>query len=116
MPELENHLGTIGVSDRYLYSLVRYTVSKCYGVAGLGKTCGKSFAAYAAEKAGISKNISIDIRGGKLSIKLHITVIFGVNISAVTDSLVHKLRYTIQEKTGMDVGKVTVYIDGMTDC
>ncbi len=114
MPELENHLGTIGISDKYLYSLVEYTVSTCYGVAGLGKTCGKSFVSYAAEKAGIGKNISIDIRGGKLFIKLHITVIFGVNISAVSDSLVHKLRYTVQEKTGMEVGKVTVFIDGMT--
>ena len=37
-----------------------------------------------------------------------------MNVSAVTDSLVHKLRYTIKDKTGMDVSRVTVYIDGMT--
>ena len=115
MPELENHLGTIGISDKYLYSLVEYTVSTCYGVAGLGKR-GSLFSAI-MDKAGIGmgKAVNIDIHGGKLVIGLHVVVIFGVNISAVTDSLVHKLRYTIKDKTGMDISRVTVYIDGMTD-
>ncbi len=115
MPELENHLGTIGISDKYLYSLVEYTVSTCYGVAGLGKR-GSLFSVI-MDKAGIGtgKAVNIDIHGGKLVIGLHVEVIFGVNISAVTDSLVHKLRYTIKDKTGMDISRVTVYIDGMTD-
>ena len=116
MPELENHLGTIGISDEYLYSLVKYTVSTCYGVAGIGRINGKNFVSLIMEKAGFSKGktINIDIHGGKLTIEIHISVIFGVNVSAVTDSLVHKLRYTIKDKTGMDVSRVTVYIDGMT--
>lgn len=117
MPKLENHLGSVGISDKYMYSLVEYTVSTCYGVAGLGCIGKKSFVRTAAEKVGAEKNkaVTIGVRGGKLVIGLHITVIYGVNISAVTDSLVHKLRYTVSEKTGVEIGRITVYIDGMTD-
>lgn len=116
MLALENHLGTIGISEEYLYSLVEYTVSTCYGVAGLGDPYDKNFISLALKKAGVGKGktVQLDIRGGKLIVGLHITLIFGVNISAVADSLVHKLRYTIEEKTGLEISKVTVYIDGMS--
>ena len=116
MLALENHLGTIGISEKYLYSLVEHTVSTCYGVAGLGRPYGKSPADFILKKSGLrlGKSVRLDMNGGKLTVGLHITVIFGVNIAAVTDSLAHKLCYTIEEKTGLKISKVTIYVDGMT--
>lgn len=114
---LENHLGTIGISEKYLYSLVKHTVSTCYGVSGLGGPCGNRPVAFILKNAeiGSGRIVDIDINKGKLTVGVHITVIFGVNIAAVTDSLAHKLRYVIEQKTGLEISRVTVYIDGMTD-
>ena len=42
----ENHLGTIGVSEEYLTSLIGYTASTCFGVVDLNnaeKKSGTSF-------------------------------------------------------------------------
>ena len=116
MLALENHLGTIGISEKYLYSLVEYTVSTCYGVAGLNRPYGKSPADFILKKSGLGmgKSVQLDMNGGKLTVGIHITVIFGVNIAAVSDSLAHKLRYTIEEKTGLEIKKVIIYIEGMT--
>lgn len=35
MLTVENHLGEIGISKECLSSLIGYTASKCFGVAGL---------------------------------------------------------------------------------
>ena len=115
MLALENHLGTIGISEKYLYSLVEHTVSTCYGIAGLDRPYEKSPADFILKKTGLNKgkSVRIDINGRKLNVGIHITVIFGVNIAAVSDSLAHKLCYTIEEKTGLKISRVTIYVDGM---
>lgn len=115
MLTVENHLGTIGISREYLLDLIGHTASTCFGVAGLNDAKGKTGLASIFRKAEIGKKecVKLTVQNGKLSVGLHISVVFGVNISAVVDSLVHKIRYTIEEKTGLEVSKVTVYVDGM---
>ena len=115
MLTVENHLGTIGISKEYLLDLISHTASTCFGVAGINEAENKPGLASIFRKAEIGKKecVKLTVQNGKLSVGLHISVVFGVNISAVVDSLVHKIRYTIEEKTGLEVSKVTVYVDGM---
>ena len=50
---------------------------------------------------------------GGLVIDLHIAVTYGVNISAIVKSIVNKVRYTVEEATGLQVAKVNVFVDDM---
>jgi hypothetical protein len=36
-----------------------------------------------------------------------------LNISALLNSIVNKVRYVVEEATGLDVHKVNVYVDAM---
>lgn len=111
----ENHLGTIGVSEEYLTSLIGYTASTCVGVVDLNTAEKKQGLLTIFRKAemGAKKCVHLETRDGKLIIGLHITVTFGANISAVANSLAHKIRYTIEDKTGFKVSKITIYVDGI---
>lgn len=117
MLNIENHLGTISISKEYLSSLISHTVSTCFGVAGLNSADGNSLLSTLFKKADMGKKecVKLSVKDGKLVVALHITVVFGTNISAIVDSVVHKIRYTVEEKTGLQVGKVTVFVDGMKD-
>ena len=53
------------------------------------------------------------MRNQKLVIDLHILVAYGTNISAIVKSITHKVRFTVEEKTGFQVARVNVFIDGM---
>lgn len=59
------------------------------------------------------KGVKVHITGGRLVLDLHIVVTYGVNISAIVQSIIHKVRYTVEDATGMEVAKVNVYVDGM---
>ena len=114
MLTIENHLGTISISKEYLTSLVAHTASTCFGVADLNDAGDKGLASiFRKAEMGRKECVRLSVNNGKLVIALHISVVFGTNISAIVDSVVHKIRYTIEEKTGLEVGKVTVYVDGM---
>ena len=87
MAEFETHLGKITLTDKYLKKLVGHTASSC------------------------GDGVSVDFRDGKLEIGLHICVVLGTNISAASDSLAHKIKYTVEENTGLTVSKVSVFVE-----
>jgi uncharacterized alkaline shock family protein YloU len=57
--------------------------------------------------------VQVRVSGKRLVIDLHIIVAYGVNISAITQSIVHKVSYTVEEATGFEVARVNVFVDGI---
>ncbi len=117
MVSVENHIGKITVSEKYLTELVKHTVTGCFGVADVCSvnTFHSVLSAVTGGKAG-NKNKGVYIhttKDGGLIIDLHIKVTYGTNISAVVNSIIHKVSFTVEEAAGTDVHKVNVYVDGM---
>lgn len=112
--KVENHLGTIDISNEYLTSLIGHTVTSCFGVAQMNSYGAKQGIRSLLNKNNvIDKGVIIRQSRDKVIIDLHITVSYGVNISAIVDSIVNKVRYTVQQETDITVLKVNVFIDGM---
>ena len=63
----------------------------------------------------LDQGVSVKSNGTDLTINLHIVVTYGVNISAIVDSITNKVRYTVEQATGLVVKKINVYVDGMKE-
>jgi len=120
MVKIENHLGTIDISQEYFACLIGSAVSQCYGVAGMEKTgTRQGLRSLFSRRSFADQGVSVRSAPGgygeadKLVVDLHIAVIYGMNISAIAKSIVNKVRYTVEEATGLDVKKVNVFVDGM---
>ena len=113
MVKLENHLGIIEISENFLSNLVGNAASRCFGVAGMASTQGKLVSLLNKNSNQPNKAVRIRYNGDELNIDLHIIVTYGVNISAISKSIVNKVRYTVEQATSLHVGKVNVYVDGM---
>ncbi|MBQ8569438.1 MAG: Asp23/Gls24 family envelope stress response protein [Oscillospiraceae bacterium] len=114
MVNIDNYLGSIELSYSYLSDLVRYVSSGCFGVAALNPDDKlHSFFRFLKNGAYNDNGTAIAVRNGQIYIGLHITVLYGTNISAVSENLAHKVKYAIEDKTGLKVGKITVFIDGI---
>ena len=64
----------------------------------------KNFYSYVVSSGFLEKTPVVDI---------HIEVVHGMNISAIAKSMVNKIRYTVEEATGLSVKKVNVFVDGI---
>lgn len=123
MIKINTHLGAIELTNSYLSSLIGHTAASCFGVVKMNPA-----GASQGVKSTILKSDSID-NGVKVTtpkgtdrlkkdtdrlvIDLHITVMYGVNVAAITDSIMNKVRYTVERETGLKVDKVNVFVDGM---
>lgn len=114
MIKLKNHLGTIEISKNVFINLIGSTATSCFGVAAMAAP--NPAAGFWQKLQGMredSRGVSIRTRNGGLIIDLHIIVTYGINISAIVKSIMHKVSYTVEEVTGIPVEHVNVFVDGM---
>ena len=118
MIKYENQNGYIEITNNYFANLVGRAAQSCFGVTGMvnpntyqtiknvikNKVSGEN-----SDQGVIVKSVN-----GELSIDLHIAVSYGVNINAIVDSIVNKVRYTVEEATELRVSKVNVYVDALS--
>lgn len=114
---VQNHCGGIRYTKAFFDELVSQTVVSCFGVAEMN-------AASPAEDLMVripiiknlfsaGKGVSVKLSDKKISISIHISITYGTNAAAVTNSIRHKLSYVVEEQTGLPVERVNVYIDGL---
>ncbi len=116
MIRVKNHVGEITVSQDYLMSLISSTVTNCFGVVRMNVSSPKqTIRAALPFFKGKTDDCGVAVRVGKdkLVVELHITVMYGVNVSAVVKSIMNKVRYTVEESTGISVERVNVYVESL---
>lgn len=114
MVRLQNHIGKIDISNGYFESLVGDTVINCFGVAAMSEVGPAEGFWNKLRKRNPHRGIKIKYQKSKLIIELHIIVHYGTNISAIVKSIINKVRYTVEEATGLNVARVNVFVDSMT--
>ena len=57
------------------------------------------------------------MRGDRQSIvvDLHICVVYGLNIAAISKSIINKVTYVVEDATGIKVEKVIVHVEQMKE-
>ena len=114
MIRIENRYGTIEISQEYFRYLVGTAVSSCYGVAGMVRNgTRQGLRSLLSRRTYADDGIRVRSDGDRLVVDIHIEVIYGMNIAAIAKSIVNKVRYTVEEATGLTVKKVNVFVDGM---
>lgn len=115
MVNYENALGKIELSEQYFSQLLGDVVPTCFGVAGMADSGFsqhiRSF--FHKTKYYLDRGVNVVMENDGLVVELHIVVTYGVNISTVVESIVNKVRYTIEDATGLSVKEVNVFVDSM---
>ncbi len=117
MIRVQNHIGEITVSQEYFVSLISNTVTSCFGVVQMNVSSAKqtimASLPFLKGKGSSKPGVSVSVGKDKLVIDLHITVMYGVNVGSVVKSIMNKVRYTVEESTGISVERVNVFVDGI---
>lgn len=110
---LETPNGIVDVSNEYYSTLIGHAVSSCYGVSGMAAgNAVQGIASFFGRKK-INHGVLVTSNGRELVVDLHIIVTYGVNIAEIVKSIIKKVRYIVEEATGLSVESVNVFVDGM---
>ena len=112
MVKIKNSMGRIRITDEVFTNLAGDAATSCFGVKGM-VACSKEGGPWQLlRRESMSKGVklNVDDKGG-VSLELHIGVDHGVNISAVSNSIMNEVKYKLEKSTGVPIQSVDVYID-----
>ncbi len=117
MVKFENPNGYIEITNNYFEKLVGKAAQSCFGVTGMVNSNPiqsiKTIIKNRADWDNSGQGVIVKSINGALVIDLHISVSYGVNISAIADSITNKVRYTVESATDLKVSKVNVFVDAI---
>ena len=120
MIKYENPNGYIEITNNYFSRLVGNAAQSCFGVTRMvnANPVQTIRSAIKSRVDGVdldtsNQGVTIKSVNGALVVDLSIAVSYGVNINAIADSIVNKVRYTIESTTDLTVSEVNVHVEGI---
>ncbi|MGG7176032.1 Asp23/Gls24 family envelope stress response protein [Clostridium paraputrificum] len=106
--------GYIHYSDEVLAKIVGLSTMECYGVVGMvSKNATEGFWELMRVE-NLSKGVKITLNEeDKLNIELFVMVEYGTKISVIANNIIQKVRYSVENFTGLKVSAITVNVQAV---
>ena len=111
--KIENNFGDIIISTNVIANIAGAVANNCYGVVGMAVRNTKDGIVSLLKAGNLSKGIFVKVEDNAITIDMHIVVQYGVNITAICDSIMHNVSYQVSSMTGFEVKDVNVYVESM---
>ena len=114
MIQFKSDQGDISVSSAVFSNITGMAATNCFGVKGMAYRSMTDGLVHLLRREAMSKGVNITYHDdNSISIELHIIVDNGVNLMAVSRSIMSEVRYIVSRTTGVEVKNVDVCIDSM---
>ena len=112
MVGFSNEIGCISYSNEVIGKLVGLSTMECYGVVGMVSKGSGFWELMKMEN--LSKGVKVTLVDEyKLNIELFVMVQYGNKISEIASNIIQKVRYNIENYTGLKVSEITVNIQAV---
>lgn len=110
----QNDKGEIQISSEVFTTITGAVAPSCFGVKGMAARSKKDGLVHLLRSESMAKGVRVIFEeDDTVSIELHIIVDAGVNLTAVSSSIMSEVRYAVGNMTGAQVRAVDVYVDSM---
>ncbi|MGL5087571.1 MAG: Asp23/Gls24 family envelope stress response protein [Clostridium sp.] len=109
-----NDLGMIHYSEEVLAKIVGLSTMECYGVVGMVSKNATEGLWEIMRIENLSKGVKLKFNeDDKLVIELYVMVEYGTKISVIANNIIKKVRYSVENFTGLKVSSVTVNVQAV---
>ena len=114
MIRMNTDAGQITVDSAVYTNIAGYAATNCFGVKGMAVRSMTDGLVHLLRKEAMGKGVLVHYNEDHtLAIDLHIIVEHGVNIAALSDSIINEVRYIVGQITGAEIAAVHVFVDAV---
>jgi len=111
--KIENELGLINIDKEVIANIAGSSAVECYGLVGMASRSATSGIVNLLKKENLSKGVKIEEVDDGIIIDLFVIIQFGTKISVVAENIIEKVKYNVENQTGIKVIKVNLNIEGV---
>lgn len=105
--------GSLYYSEDVLANIAGVATMECYGVVGMASRRATDGLVELLRKENLSKGVKVTSENDELVVELFIIVEYGTKISVIANNIIQKVKYTLENTTGLKVIKVIVNVQGV---
>lgn len=114
MIKMQSEKGEIIISSAVFTNITGAAATNCFGVKGMAVRSKTDGLVHLLRRESMAKGVKVRFNeDDTVSIELHIIVDNGVNLTAVSRSIMSEVRYMVERITGTKVKSVDVCVDSM---
>lgn len=115
---INNMMGEILIDTDVIAKYAGTVAVECFGIVGMAAVSMKDGLVKLLRRDSLTHGIHVETQENRLHLNFHVIVSYGVSISAVADNLIENVKYKVEKFTGIEVGKVNIFVEGVRviDC
>ncbi|MDD3164670.1 MAG: Asp23/Gls24 family envelope stress response protein [Oscillospiraceae bacterium] len=114
MLQVHTDNGNINISSNVITRIAGAAATNCFGVKGMAVRSMTDGLVHLLRKEAMGKGVRVHYNEDHtITIDLHIIVEHGVNISALSTSIIKEVRYVVGKITGAEIAAVNVFVDSI---
>ena len=112
--KLRTEKGEVTISNDVFSNITGGAATNCYGVKGMAIRSATDGLVHLLRRESMAKGVKVTYHeDNSVSIELHIIVDNGINLTAISRSIMERVQYDVSRATGAQVRNVDVFIDSM---
>jgi uncharacterized alkaline shock family protein YloU len=110
---IDNEYGMINIGKEVISNIAGSSAIECYGLVGMASRSTANGIVNLLKKENLSKGVKVEETENGIIIDLYVVIQFGTKISVVANNIIDKVKYNVENITGLKVEKVNVNIEGV---
>lgn len=111
--ETKNEHGYINIDDNVIATIAGLSAMESYGIVGMASKNATDGFFELLKWDNLSRGVKIYTEGHEIIIDLHVILEYGMRISVVAENIIEKVKFNVENLTGLKVNKVNVYVQGI---
>ncbi|HHV07223.1 MAG TPA: Asp23/Gls24 family envelope stress response protein [Firmicutes bacterium] len=113
LSESRTELGKIAIGKEVIATLAGAAAMEGYGLVGMASRRITDGFVELLGQENWSRGVEVKIDGDNVHITLHVIVNYGVRISEVAKNVMERVKYAVEDVTGLKVARVDVHVQGV---
>ena len=112
--QMDTQFGKVLIDENVIATYAGSVAVECFGIVGMAAVNMKDGIVRLLKKDYLTHGISVTVDEENLiHIDFHVIVAYGVSIETVSDNLIETVKYKVEKFTGMKIGKINIYVEGV---
>lgn len=112
--EFKNEYGIVSIREDIVAHIAGVAVKECDKVAGLAAKNMKDGFVRLLRNDKLSSGVKIKFEENVLNIDVHIIIKYGAKIMEAADFIIGRIKYRVEEFTGLVVNRVNIFVEGVS--
>ena len=114
MPAIINsELGSIVIDNSVIANIAGISAMESYGIVGMASKSATDGIFELLKFENLSKGIKVNTENNQINIELHVVLEYGVKFSVVGQNIIERVKFNIENLTGLTIDNIEVLVEGI---